>query len=170
MVGGRVMMKVCSGCWRAFPVHELRGSRCARCAKTHERDKSRRRRRTAKERQRRQALIKQHVQAYGWVCPGHGRPAHEAHDLTADHVLPVARGGSETGEIRVLCRSCNSARGARLEHVRDRTRASSDSDGRRGRGSTRVASSNHPVLVIREKQRNPMATRETNSDDELLVG
>ncbi|MFE6489697.1 HNH endonuclease [Streptomyces sp. NPDC057757] len=35
--------------------------------------------------------------------------AHPSTDLTADHVVPLARGGSSTPEnTRVLCRSCNS--------------------------------------------------------------
>jgi len=109
------MHKLCSDCWNAFPVSQMRGGRCLGCSKTYEREKSRRRRRTPKERTRRQDLIAAHVRANGWVCPGYERPAHEARDLTADHVQPVARGGSETGEIRVMCRSCNSARGARVE-------------------------------------------------------
>ncbi len=33
-------------------------------------------------------------------------------DLTADHVVPLVRGGYDS-ELRVLCRRCNSARGAR---------------------------------------------------------
>jgi 5-methylcytosine-specific restriction endonuclease McrA len=32
-------------------------------------------------------------------------------DLTADHLIPVIDGGA-AGPLRVLCRSCNSARGA----------------------------------------------------------
>ncbi|WP_078906556.1 HNH endonuclease [Streptomyces sp. NRRL S-378] len=35
-------------------------------------------------------------------------------DLTGDHILPLSRGGtSDPSNIRVLCRSCNSARGNR---------------------------------------------------------
>ena len=120
------MMKVCSGCWHAFPVTQMRGSKCPSCSKVYERDKSRRRRRTAKERTRRQEVIAAHIRVHGWVCPGYERPAHEAHDLTADHIVPVAKGGSEEGEVRVLCRSCNSRRGA---------------------GSTRPVTSSHPLPI-----------------------
>lgn len=35
-------------------------------------------------------------------------------DLTSDHVQPLARGGSNAGPQRVLCRSCNSRLGGRL--------------------------------------------------------
>jgi 5-methylcytosine-specific restriction endonuclease McrA len=75
--------------------------------------------RTGRERRRRQALISTHVARYGWTCPGYGCPAHPSRDLTADHVLPVAAGGSEEGAISVLCRSCNGRRGARGEAAQD---------------------------------------------------
>ncbi|HEX2111582.1 MAG TPA: HNH endonuclease [Gaiellaceae bacterium] len=32
--------------------------------------------------------------------------------LTADHLIPLARGGNPLGPLRVLCRRCNSRRGA----------------------------------------------------------
>ncbi len=35
-------------------------------------------------------------------------------DLTSDHVRPLARGGSNAGPQRVLCRPCNSSRGGAL--------------------------------------------------------
>jgi len=34
-------------------------------------------------------------------------------DLTAHHVVPLARGGTNDGPRAVLCRSCNAKRGAR---------------------------------------------------------
>lgn len=35
-------------------------------------------------------------------------------DLTADHIVPVARGGTnDKGNLQVLCRVCNSRKGAR---------------------------------------------------------
>lgn len=34
-------------------------------------------------------------------------------DLTADHVLALANGGTNDGERQVLCRPCNSSKGAR---------------------------------------------------------
>jgi 5-methylcytosine-specific restriction endonuclease McrA len=37
------------------------------------------------------------------------------HDLTIDHILPVIRGGENALEnLRALCRSCNSRKGARV--------------------------------------------------------
>jgi hypothetical protein len=37
-------------------------------------------------------------------------------DLTLDHIIPWSHGGPDTvGNLRVLCRRCNSARGNRVE-------------------------------------------------------
>lgn len=69
------------------------------------------------ERQRRASLIDDYVEAYGLHCPGWRRPAHNVGQraaLTADHVVPVAAGGDPHGPLQVLCRSCNSSRGATL--------------------------------------------------------
>jgi 5-methylcytosine-specific restriction protein A len=51
---------------------------------------------------------------HGNWCPGYGRPAHRAADLTVDHVVPLAAGGApyDIGNTAVLCRSCNSTKGA----------------------------------------------------------
>jgi 5-methylcytosine-specific restriction endonuclease McrA len=36
-------------------------------------------------------------------------------DLTRDHVVPlIAHGSTERGNIRIVCRSCNSSKGARV--------------------------------------------------------
>ena len=51
---------------------------------------------------------------HGDWCPGYQRPAHRAADLTVDHVVPLAAGGApfDIGNTAVLCRSCNSTKGA----------------------------------------------------------
>jgi len=51
---------------------------------------------------------------HGDWCPGYQRPAHPASDLTVDHVVPLAAGGApfDIGNTAVLCRSCNSTKGA----------------------------------------------------------
>ncbi len=51
---------------------------------------------------------------HGDWCPGYGRPAHPASDLTVDHVVPLAAGGAplDIANTAVLCRSCNSSKGA----------------------------------------------------------
>ena len=51
---------------------------------------------------------------HGNWCPGYQRPAHTARDLTVDHVIPLAASGApfDIGNCSVLCRSCNSTKGA----------------------------------------------------------
>lgn len=58
--------------------------------------------------------VDRHVRQFGWMCPGYGVEAHPSRDLTGDHVLARAHGGvaRSLADIRVLCRSCNSRRGA----------------------------------------------------------
>ncbi|HEX2298333.1 MAG TPA: HNH endonuclease [Pseudonocardiaceae bacterium] len=94
------------------------GSRCPRCAQLVERKrttgKRQRRPYTAAERTRRAAAVAEHRALYGDRCPGWRRPEHYATDLTADHVIPVAAGGAEDGQLSVLCRSCNGAKQHRL--------------------------------------------------------
>ena len=59
-------------------------------------------------------VIARHRGQYGNQCPGYGRDAHPASDLTADHIVPLAAGGApfDIGNCAVLCRSCNSTKGA----------------------------------------------------------
>ncbi|MFF4960566.1 HNH endonuclease [Streptomyces sp. NPDC001222] len=65
-------------------------------------------------RKARAAVLAEHRAKYGDWCPGWGGPAHSAQDLTADHIIPLAAGGSNRrNNLRVLCRSCNSRRGSR---------------------------------------------------------
>ena len=51
---------------------------------------------------------------HGDWCPGYERAAHRASDLTVDHVVPLAAGGArfDIANCSVLCRSCNSTKGA----------------------------------------------------------
>ncbi len=51
---------------------------------------------------------------HGNWCPGYDRPAHRASDLTVDHVVPLAAGGApfDIANTSVLCRACNSTKGA----------------------------------------------------------
>lgn len=66
------------------------------------------------DRARRAAAVRAHVALHGWVCLGDDKhPVHECQDLTAHHVAAVAAGGDAHGELAVICRSRNSAVGAR---------------------------------------------------------
>jgi len=65
---------------------------------------------------------------HGNWCPGYGRAAHRAADLTVDHIVPLAAGGApfDIANTSVLCRSCNSSKGAStgggVAHVGRRSR------------------------------------------------
>jgi 5-methylcytosine-specific restriction endonuclease McrA len=67
-------------------------------------------------------MIARHVGQHGYVCPGDGpeHPAHPTRDLTLDHVVALIEGGApfDPANTRVLCRSRNSANGARLVNAR----------------------------------------------------
>ena len=65
---------------------------------------------TSRERKRRAQVVADHRLRYGDTCPGWLRPPHPATELTADHVIPFAVAGTETGQLQVLCRSCNSSK------------------------------------------------------------
>lgn len=90
------------------------GNRCPTHTRTHQVQQQRHKRTirpyTRQQQERRAQAVQAWVQANGYWCPGWRRPAHESHDLTADHIHAVAAGGSEHGPLQVLCRSCNAAK------------------------------------------------------------
>lgn len=51
---------------------------------------------------RRKALVGAWIEANGYLCPGVDGIPHQASDLTADHIHPVALGGSDRDGLRVL--------------------------------------------------------------------
>lgn len=67
-----------------------------------------------RERNRRSDTVTAWVTMHGWVCPGWQRPEHPAKDLAADHIIARRLGGPQDGPLQVLCRGCNSAKGASL--------------------------------------------------------
>ena len=57
-------------------------------------------------------VVREWVQAHGWVCPGYKRPAHPVAELEGDHIIPLAEGGTSTKDnCGVLCPSCNARKG-----------------------------------------------------------
>lgn len=111
-------LKLCLDCGKLS-----KGARCPPCADVKRRASNARirphsQRRpdyTSAERARRAKAVAAHRAMYGELCPGWMRPAHMAgpsNPLTADHVHEVRHGGSEQGPLGVLCRSCNSGKGA----------------------------------------------------------
>jgi 5-methylcytosine-specific restriction enzyme A len=104
--------RACLGCGIPVPM----GSRCPPCAGKVAQAKRARRpySATAVEKRRRAAAVAEWVSTHGWTCPGWGdREPHPSSDLTADHIVAVGAGGDEGGALRILCRQCNGARGAR---------------------------------------------------------
>jgi len=104
-------------------------------------------------------MIARHVGQHGNVCPGDGpeHPAHQTRDLTLDHVTALIDGGApfDPANTRVLCRSRNSANGARLVNARRADRGSPHE----GSTSLEVRASQScargrvsPFLSLRERQ------------------
>lgn len=74
---------------------------------------ARRKRQTWAHKSTAKRIVAQHVATYGWVCPGWTHDPHPCTDLTADHIVPLARGGTNNpSNYRVMCRPGNSSRGA----------------------------------------------------------
>jgi 5-methylcytosine-specific restriction endonuclease McrA len=65
-------------------------------------------------------------------------------DLTADHIIPISEGGAG-GPRRVLCRTCNSSRGANTDDVD----ATTSSRSRRSRIGRAVEAVTHPSAGAR---------------------
>ena len=65
----------------------------------------------------RKHLMAEHLRTHGYKCPGApdlDHPPHPCTDLTADHIIPIAEGGTHAlSNLRVLCKSANSARNGR---------------------------------------------------------
>lgn len=63
---------------------------------------------TAEYRKRAAYVLAQHRATHGEHCPGYRVPAHVSSDLTVDHIVPLAKGGThELSNLSVLCRACN---------------------------------------------------------------
>lgn len=106
-------LKPCLDCGTLSP-----GARCPAHARPVERQRTRakrtrRPRASAAETKRRADVVAAWRATRGDWCPGYGRDPHASADLTADHVIAVGAGGSENGQLTVLCRSCNGRKQAR---------------------------------------------------------
>ena len=107
------MRRSCLDCGAAID----EGSRCSKCQSAYERDVRGR----AGERgygpewfALRSRVVKEWREEFGNWCPGlPGRiAAHEASDLTGDHIVPLSAGGRNVrANVAVLCTRCNSAKG-----------------------------------------------------------
>jgi 5-methylcytosine-specific restriction enzyme A len=100
-----MLVRLCPACGCHLP-YPGRG-KCRDCQREYERKRGTRRQRGYTDAWLRlvKVAIAQHL-----YCSACGSTT----DLTGDHRIPLSKGGTSTLEnIEVLCRSCNSAKGAR---------------------------------------------------------
>lgn len=104
-------MKLCTVCG---VVTSRSGSRCTVHARLSNRSRHNALYNTRAWQRLSARVIARHRGQHGSQCPGYGRDPHPAIDLTADHVVPLAAGGAplDIANLAVLCRSCNSTKGA----------------------------------------------------------
>ena len=63
----------------------------------------------------RQKLINKHWRWWGGCCPVCKRTSLRKCDLSVDHRVPIRRGGyNSRNNARVICRSCNCSKGAKV--------------------------------------------------------
>lgn len=86
--------------------YTTRGSRCGRCA-------ARRKRVRNADRPIARAVVAASPVCSCEGCGLHNGRCRSTEDLTADHVVPLAKGGTNRGPRRTLCRACNSSKGQR---------------------------------------------------------
>lgn len=95
-------------------------SRCDRCESAYQRTRDQVRG-SAHQRGYTQAwrttaalAVAQHRAEHGDWCPGWKVASHPSTDLTADHIVPKAAGGTDDpSNVQVLCRGCNARKHAR---------------------------------------------------------
>jgi 5-methylcytosine-specific restriction protein A len=100
---GRLMKRVCSGCGVITS-----NRRCADCQRTYEASRARADYGAAWRKLQARAIREQ---PWCSVCHSGGTLDNP---LTGDHITPWRRGGrNERGNVQVLCKRCNSSKGAR---------------------------------------------------------
>jgi 5-methylcytosine-specific restriction endonuclease McrA len=111
-----VLMKLCLDCGRHVQTSDARNGRCPDCRRTHEREKSRRRRKTAARGYDGawRKLVAEAIKRQPF-CTYCGTRGSKDNPLTGDHKVPISKGGTATtlSDVVVACRSCNSSRGGR---------------------------------------------------------
>jgi hypothetical protein len=85
---------------------------------------ARERRRDPEEQAEHRALLADWIATYGLLCPGDPATHHQPHlaragELTVQHLVDVATGGTPAGGAKtVLCRAENARQGGRLGNQR----------------------------------------------------
>lgn len=104
-------------CLTCRALHNGPGARCPAHTRTREQARDRARG-TAAQRGYDYAWqqLSARVIAYYRQCVDCGHTGSQANPLTADHVIPKSRGGTDAWEnLRCLCRECNSRKGAQAQ-------------------------------------------------------
>jgi 5-methylcytosine-specific restriction endonuclease McrA len=150
-----VLMKFCLDCRRHVQTSAARNGRCPDCRRTHEREKSRRRRKTAARGYDGawRKLVAEAIerQPFCTYCDTRGS---KANPLTGDHKVPLSKGGTAKTlfDVVVACRSCNSSRGGG------------------GRSPVVVGGAVTPAPGIRERNSRKSGGPNQKTNPETLVG
>lgn len=111
-----MLMKLCLDCGRHVQTSEARNGRCPDCRRTHEREKSRRRRKIPARGYDGawRKLVAEAIKRQPF-CTYCGTRGSKANPPTGDHKVPVSKGGTArtVADLVVACRRCNSSRGGR---------------------------------------------------------
>ena len=98
-------LKTCAGCFHNFPPAALYNGRCLDCRRTKERARGTR---TSRGYDNDWLRLSANAIAQHPYCSN----CRSTQDLTADHIVPKARGGRNVlSNVQVLCRSCNASKG-----------------------------------------------------------
>lgn len=101
------VMRVCSGCGVLTPRR-----RCSECQRQYEQQRGPRRIKGAYDAEWRH-LVAQAIREHPW-CQVCKTPGTMDNPLTGDHKIPRRHGGRNVrSNVEVLCRGCNSRKGAR---------------------------------------------------------
>ncbi len=101
-------------CLTCRHLHDGPGSRCPTCTTTRERARLRP---TTTQRGYGAAWQRLSAQVIAWFgrCVDCGHQGSEDNPLTADHIVPKSRGGTDAWDnLIALCRNCNSTKGTSL--------------------------------------------------------
>ena len=119
------IVAICVDCGRTFPnVYNGRGARCDLCQAQFDIETRRRSRRKVKAQRRifKYNTRKQVFNSYDRVCPKCNRKTSDELKTTdgqypnLDHIVPISKGGKDDkGNLRLLCRDCNSLKRNKLD-------------------------------------------------------
>ena len=105
------MLNICLNCRDSYPKGTNDRGRCPTCASAHARNRG-----TTTQRgygTEWQRVARQQVADEPWCSR-----CKSSQDLTADHVVSLAHGGTTSQKLKTLCRTCNSSKGGKTRRAR----------------------------------------------------